>query len=246
MENERMKLPRRWLKFILKHFRDDFFLHYQDDTSRILMLAHERGYAPMHIIDVGAYEGKFTLSVLDIFPDTHVYMFEPQESKRKALERICSDHSNVTLNTVLLDETKREDVPFYLMESGSSILFENTTHRRTLTHIDTDTLDSFFTSPAGDYLIKHDTQGYELSVLNGGKEVLKHASMVIIEASLVEYNIGAPTPYDIMSFMHQNGFVLYELGGMKRNATEKLLFQFDMFFCRNNNPLREIRDFSVT
>lgn len=59
--------------------------------------------------------------------------------------------------------------------------------------------------------IKIDTQGSELDILKGGKEVLKNALMVEVEVEFVEQYKGQPLFGEIFNYMHDNGFELLYL-----------------------------------
>ena len=68
-------------------------------------------------------------------------------------------------------------------------------------------LDNIFEDDAVFELIKIDTQGSELDILKGGRELIRKASAVILEISLIEYNEGAPTAEETINYMNEIGFV---------------------------------------
>jgi hypothetical protein len=51
-----------------------------------------------------------------------------------------------------------------------------------------------------------DTQGSELDIIKGGKNLCKKASAIILEVSLVDLNEGAPTYDEVIGFMDDFGF----------------------------------------
>ena len=55
-------------------------------------------------------------------------------------------------------------------------------------------------------MIKLDTQGSELDILQGAPTVLRNVYDIIIEAQHVEYNKGAPNINAVRSFLEANGF----------------------------------------
>jgi hypothetical protein len=55
-------------------------------------------------------------------------------------------------------------------------------------------------------LVKLDTQGSELDILKGGKNLISRAKVVILEVSLIEYNEGAPTVEETIDYMNEIGF----------------------------------------
>ena len=55
-------------------------------------------------------------------------------------------------------------------------------------------------------VIKMDTQGSELDIMKGGKNLCKRASIIKLEVSLVELNEGAPVYDEVVGLMEDFGF----------------------------------------
>jgi hypothetical protein len=142
-------------------------------------------------------------------------------------------------------------VTFYRPEAGttgSSVLPEMTSYDKEGIRLRMDTLDSL-TENAGSgglgtpLLMKLDVQGFELEILKGGKKALGASEVVIMEASLLEYNEGAPLFADVVAFMRQEGFEVYDFCGQNRRETDHALFQTDVVFARRESGLRARRKF---
>ena len=67
-------------------------------------------------------------------------------------------------------------------------------------------LDNIFTDDTTFEVIKMDTQGSELDIMKGGKNLCKRASIIILEVSLVDLNEGAPIYDEVAVFMDDFGF----------------------------------------
>lgn len=81
--------------------------------------------------------------------------------------------------------------------TGASLYKENTQwyegeNSHTIS-VNIDTLDNknYFPNQMID-LIKIDVQGSELDILNGGRKTIRRSKYVLMEVSLIQYNIGAP------------------------------------------------------
>ena len=48
----------------------------------LLLYSNASGFAPRHIIDVGANHGNWTRAALNFFPDAHYTLVEPQDELR--------------------------------------------------------------------------------------------------------------------------------------------------------------------
>ena len=68
------------------------------------------------------------------------------------------------------------------------------------------TLDGLFEDDSVFDLIKVDTQGSELDILEGGKKLVSKSKAIILEVAYVEYNLGAPTDKETIDYMNGIGF----------------------------------------
>jgi hypothetical protein len=139
-----------------------------------------------------------------------------------------------------LSDNADSDKMFYLMESGSSIYPENTSLPRRQVTLRTETLDAItarHSSLAAPYLLKLDVQGAELDVLRGGVETVKGAEFVMLEASVLNYNIGAPGWRDLTDFMENAGFLLHDIANLLRLPGGDLC-QLDVIFVRNGSAFQ--------
>jgi hypothetical protein len=94
------------------------------------------------------------------------------------------------------------------------------------------TLDAVMAAhaPTGEVFLKLDVQGAELDILKGAPRTLERTSTVLLEASIVEYNLGAPRIADVISFMRDRGFVLFDVWDLRRIGS--VLAQVDLLFTR--------------
>ena len=92
-------------------------------------------------------------------------------------------------------------------------------------------------------LLKLDVQGFELEVLRGALEVLARSELVVMETSLIPYNKNAPLFAEVVRFMDQRDFVVFDFCGQLRRETDHALFQTDVVFVREDSSLRAARKF---
>jgi FkbM family methyltransferase len=201
------------------------------------------GFVPAVVVDVGAYAGEWTQRILHVFPTSKVVMIEAQPAHRGDLERTQTlAPSRVTYEIALLGEKSAKHVEFFVSgtgssiyhedTSGSSIYYENTSYPRHSVFMPMTTLDAVMAAhaPIGEVFLKLDVQGAELDVLKGAPGTLERTSTVLLEASLVEYNLGAPRIADAISFMFDHGFMLFDIWDLRRIGP--VLAQVDLLFTR--------------
>lgn len=221
----------RALRRILLHLD---FVHSGSPDLRgsLRRLRDHHGLDPRLVIDVGAFEGRWSASVARVFPQAHFLLVEPQASKQEIIARRMERYRHVIASALLSDVAGRE-LSFFQMASGSSYKAELTPFPRVEHRLRTSTLDDVVAQSApgeGSVLLKLDTQGSELDVLLGASAVMARASCVIIEMSLLHYNEGAPLAFAVEAFMQERGFALIDIVEVHRRQRDGAMLQFDGLF----------------
>lgn len=231
----------------------DFFSHelyeygLKDSMFFSIKEMKRRGFMPKTVIDVGAYTGGWTSRVLQYYPDAKYILCEAQPDKQADLEQVKNRYpGQVEYHIGLLGSAEKEKVPYYLMETGSSVLEENTDYSRELTYLPMHTLDSLIDAGSLQQpcFLKLDVQGYEIEVLKGAQALLSKVDIILLEVSILEYNKGAPLIAEILHYMDSIGFSTFDITDLKRTASEHALFQADIFLCRHEHAFRTINKFS--
>jgi FkbM family methyltransferase len=209
------------------------------------------GFSPFTIVDVGANVGDWSRTASAIFPSARMLMFDGDPDNEAALLNAVHEiGSRAAYFLKLLGPEKKDAVAFYKHEpsvgtTGSSILPELTSFETEAVALPMDTLDSAIDGVAAQppLLLKLDVQGFELEILKGGRRTLRLAEVVIMEASLLPYNEGAPLFADVVAFMNEAGFVVFDFCGQLRRESDYSLFQTDVAFVRRESNLRAPRKF---
>ena len=203
------------------------------------------GFSPKFCLDIGAFEGYWTREFKQIFPDCSVMMFEGQQLKEKALTETKNLYKNVDYTIALLGANEYV-VTFNIYETASSILPEhhNTnaiSETRNLSTLDKILEKSCYEKPD---FIKIDTQGYELEILKGGVKTIAYAEFVLLEVSFLDIYIDCPLVIDIINFMKEQGFVVYDICSLMRRPLDKALFQSDFLFVKEKSQYRNNKRWS--
>ncbi|MGB7419099.1 MAG: FkbM family methyltransferase [Erythrobacter sp.] len=196
-----------------------------------------RGFTPCSIVDVGAYVGNWTRMIKQIYPDAQVLMCEAQPDKLTKLEEVRKELGGVEIVSGLMGSEAGQEVRFYEMETGSSMFPENSDVDRCERLLITKTLDDVTVAMPAPSLLKVDVQGAELEVLGGAARFLDQCEFVQLEVALLDYNEGAPSFLEVLTFMDQRGFVPFDIAGASRpNGLD--LVQIDLLFARAASTLR--------
>tara|TARA_B100001939_G_scaffold140057_2_gene121264 strand:- start:3322 stop:3930 length:609 start_codon:yes stop_codon:yes gene_type:complete len=187
-----------------------------------------------NIIDVGAFVGDFSFSMSNVYPEAKIFMIEANPNCEKYLIAKHFPYKICCLSD------KEKEVDFYLQDdvdicSGGSYYKEKTIHynKNRKIKLKTETLDSLNLFPDEEIsLLKLDTQGSELDILNGAPNLIKRCKYILIETSLYDYNEGAPLMENVFGYMENIGFSATKI--IEQNSAGNIIFQIDFLF-RNTN-----------
>lgn len=89
-------------------------------------------------------------------------------------------------------------------------------------------------------LIKLDIQGFELEALKGAEKTFGYTEVYILEVSLFPYNEAPDMPVlsDVINFMLNRGYVVYDFPGFLRRPLDGALGQCDICFVKRNGFLK--------
>jgi len=197
------------------------------------------GFLPATVIDVGAFIGEWTELTQAIWPEAKYLMIEPQPNKQERLRRMCNER--VSLEAVLLGSTQSNAVPFHMDDLGGSSVLEQLQDKCPVTEfLPMKTLDTIASDRqlAGPILVKADVQGYELEVLAGASKTLQNTEVILLEISLLPYNIGSPLFSEVVAFLDERRFLVYDFCWLHRRQSDQAAFQVDVIFAREDSPLR--------
>ena len=193
------------------------------------------GFFPKHIIDIGAHEGEWTKVAFSIFDSSCFYLIEALPHKEKILREKFADCPNIQIFNSLVGDTSKSSVPFYSMESGSSVLEENTLFSREQIFLPMITLDELLSKAmenSTSNMLKIDVQGFELQVLKGSEKILESIDVLCLEISFMEFNLGAPLAPEVITKLSEYGFTPFDILGTFRKSTDYGLIQIDMVFIK--------------
>lgn len=191
-------------------------------------------FYPYRILDIGANIGQFHKECKSSFPDSFVFSIEASAECEPYLKQITKNYyiGLLAKNNNEYNFYSRKDTG---IGTGNSIY-------RELTHFYSDEqiniikqhgirLDDLFEDDSEFDLIKIDTQGSELDIIDGGLNLCKRSKGILLEVSITQYNEGAPLHDEVITYMNQNGFQAVEILDESRNHGS---YQQDILFINEN------------
>lgn len=199
-------------------------------------------YSFKNVLDVGANVGDYSRDLKTYFPSVNIFQIEGSESNRQFLTE-----KGMPFEIALVGDAERS-VVFYERDHGpgNSIFKEFGWHntsgiekRKALT-----TIDAIIDRRKGEEglafiehldFIKLDVQGAEVLALKGASNALHTAEVVAIEASIMNYNSGGASFFELHKALDEAGYALYDIIDLFRIRGHAV--QSDMVFVRKSSPL---------
>jgi FkbM family methyltransferase len=224
---------------------------FQPETSSAALLKKCLDFFTIDlVIDVGANIGQYGVVLREAGYKNQIISFEPMQEAFDQLnltaERYNKRYNHWTVHHYGVGRTNEDQVINVSKNSASSSIL-NVTHLSTdaepLTLTDRQekikiiSLDSFFQNKLGEFkgiYLKIDVQGYELHVLEGARDLLRHIKVVQLEMSFVTLYDNGPLYKEIISWMEAAGFEIYSILPDFRDMRSGRMLQADGIFINKN------------
>jgi len=190
-------------------------------------------FYPYRILDIGANVGQFHQIAKNIFPKSYIFSIEASKECENYLKQLTDNYyiGMLAKNNDEYNFYSRKNDP---TSTGNSIYKE-------LTKFYSDDqlniikqkgikLDDLFKDNSEFDLIKIDTQGSELDIIEGGKDLCSKAKGILLEVSLTKYNEDAPLYDEVIRFMDNFGFKIAEI--LDENIVPEIVSQQDILFIK--------------
>ncbi|HAR62782.1 MAG: FkbM family methyltransferase [Candidatus Margulisiibacteriota bacterium] len=214
----------------------------RDTLNGLVSHISKLGFVPGTVIDIGAANGTYCL--YDTFTSSRHLLIEPLIERENNLVNLKKKYKNLDyiIGGVGAKEDERKINVHLDHLDGSSLFkeqiadFDGIERKVNITTLDKLYMDLKLESP---FLLKIDTQGSELEILNGASKVLELTECVVLEASFFEFYKGAPLIGEIVIFMKERGFVLYDIADITYRMLDGACAQIDLAFVKQNGFFRE-------
>jgi FkbM family methyltransferase len=211
--------------------------------QRSLKILNRYGFSPATVFDIGVGFG--THALYHAYPHAFYYLVDPTSESLGHMRQIAR-HLNAEILNLALGDRDGEVVIEIRSDIQGSTLFEECgpceilrTESVPLRRFDT--VIGEFERPA---LCKIDVQGAEMLVLNGMSRRMQAIDAFILETSTIATVKNGPEIDEVVRFMKENGFVIFDIVGMKRRPLDGATAQLDMMFVPEESFFRSDRRWS--
>ncbi len=199
------------------------------------------GFAPRHIVDVGANHGVWTRAAIRFFPKAQYTLVEPQDHLKVHIEDLIAHEYKIRwVNAAAGD--KPGILPFTIASrdhSSTLALREEESQalgaRQIPMQVTTlNQLAASSTAPPPD-LVKIDAERYDLKVLAGASDLMGKTDIFLAEAMVCG-------PYenpvlDVVQYMASVGYRLIDITSLERSPKHGVLWLCELAFLRKGSPL---------
>jgi FkbM family methyltransferase len=221
--------------------------------SRVAAMGHLRDLLAKHrigcVFDVGANTGQFALLLRKIGYGGRIVSFEPMDQARAELERAAAGDPDWTVSPLALG-AKPVDLELRIfaddtfsslhdLRDEASTVFGEYVRQTGMQRVQVARLDDLWESLIGQkkscpVLLKTDTQGHDLEVLQGAKHSLSAVAVVMTEVSIERIYEDSPTFFEIAAFLEQVGFSASGYYPLSLRPESLAMIEMDAFFVRRS------------
>jgi FkbM family methyltransferase len=214
-----------------------------DGLDPFFALLKRFGFAPKHILDIGANHGLWTREALRFFPDARYTLVEPQDYLKADIQDLIDRGSKIQWinagasdrpGTLLFTITERDDsCSFaYSEEQARTAGFKQTT-------VPVKTMNEIAELVGGDLpeMVKIDAEGLDLKVLAGASDLLGKTDIFLVESVVRGGGAYENTVLQVIRFMADAGYQLLDITDLNRSPKHGVLWLCELAFLRNGSPL---------
>lgn len=189
------------------------------------------------VIDIGASNGKWSQDAMKVFPYAKFMAIEPLEERKKALQKMKVKSKKFIYEMCVAGANNNTEVNLAVTEDldGSTINGVSGLNRK----MPVNSIDYLVhkNELIGPFLIKFDTHGYEVPILEGSKDTLKQTSIIIMEVYNFNITDNSLRFHEICDFMENLGFRCYDIAGPLLRKYDNAFWQMDIFFINKSSEI---------
>lgn len=194
---------------------------------------------PGSVIDLGAAAGTWTEKAAAVWAESSFILFEPLEERKAELVQLAK--SNARIRPVFAAAGNQSGKVLFAVSDdldGSGVVDSRGQQNAKTREVELTTIDDQVKrlQLSGPFVIKFDTHGFELPILEGAIQTLKKTDLVIMECYGFRLTENSLLLHEMCQHMSTLGFDLADVVDIMRRPDDQLFWQCDAFFLRNDHP----------
>lgn len=185
------------------------------------------------VIDVGAAWGSWSMATLEFLPTANYVLFEPLVERKDELEQLVRENEN--FHFVAAAAGKEQGTTLFYVASdldGSGIADPQTATHSNVREVKVTSINDEIKklNLPGPYVIKLDTHGFEVPIIEGCSTIIDQVSLFIIECYGFQIAKDSLLFWEMCRFMEDMGFRLIDIVDITRRPKDNSFWQCDAFF----------------
>jgi len=203
-----------------------------------------RGFAPKHIVDVGANKGNWTRAALKYFPDAYYTLVEPQDHLRACIQDLLGRNGRIRWIGAGASD-KAGTLPFtisYRSDAGSFAPTPEAAKAAGLRQIEVPvtTLNEIIRTSDAPFpdMVKIDAEGFDLKVLAGATKLIGKTDLFLLEATICKQQ-RENTLRNVIEAMARAGYSIIDVTDLNRSPKYGVLWLCEAAFLRNGSRVMD-------
>lgn len=216
------------------------------NMEELLAGVKKRGLKCTTLLDIGANKAEWSALFKTVYPKANCVLIEPLTDCEPELKIFVQQHPGSSYFLAAAGSANTESVitvwddlygSSLLPSADEQKLSKGKQRKITVRKMDDLLSENNIAAPE---IVKIDVQGFELEALKGAASLFGKTELFILEVSLYEFDDvpGMPEFYEVIDFMYQRGYVVYDFPGFLRRPFDGALGQCDVAFVKRKGFLR--------
>jgi FkbM family methyltransferase len=226
-----LNVANRWLSRLGLHLAHTSELSLEAALRRVA-----RKSVPVStVIDIGASDGRWTARVLPFYPQAQYCLLDANPVHEAALRTFTATRSNTQYVMTAAGDHVGE-VYFDTSDDLGGVAQNHPVPG--WTRIPVTTLDALVEAKhlLAPFLIKLDTHGHEVPILEGARQTLTQTSLIIMEAYNFPISPDCLRFYEICLYLRERGFLPVDMIDPLHRQRDGIFWQCDLVFMRAERP----------
>ena len=205
-------------------------------------LLKQQGFAPKHVIDVGANHGNWTRVAFNYFPDAYYTLVEPQDWLKPYVRDLLARNGKIRWIGAGVGD-KPGTLPFHVSHRDDSSTFVFTPEEAKAEgfrqiEVPVTTLNDIARTSDAPFpkMVKIDAEGLDLRVLAGASEFIGKTDIFLLEAAICPQNL-ENTLGNVIQTMAQADYRIIDITELNRSPKCGALWLCEVAFLRNGSRL---------
>lgn len=207
-----------------------------DMESALQWVARQGGHVAT-VIDIGASTGRWSEMAMPHFPQTRFIGVDPLKEREPDLARLKARSPRFDYVLAAAGEIPETTVELAVTaDLDGSTVGGKAGATRSVAAYSVDRLAEI-KKCAGPYLLKFDTHGFEVPILNGAASTLRQTEYIFMEVYNFRHTEGTLLFHEMCSLLDKKGFRCVLLADPMARPFDRALWQMDIVFARKEHPV---------